>query len=89
MDLDALKKIAGVTPIEQQYHARPTRTKADDIAYLRSKISDADDQTLDMMRFYLILADTKSITGVDVFEEKPEDFDAFMAQYKLWVVLKA
>jgi hypothetical protein len=93
MQLDQLQVMAGITVsaavTENLAPYTRTRCKADDIAYLRNKMPDASAETLDMLRFYLILADTKSITGVDVFEEKPEDFDAFMAQYKLWELLKS
>jgi hypothetical protein len=91
MGLDQLQVMAGITvsAAVTENLAPYTRCKADDVAYLRSKMPNASAETLDMMRFYLILADTKSITGVDVFEEKPEDFNAFMTQFKLWEVLKS
>jgi hypothetical protein len=37
----------------------------------------------------LVIMDTKSVVGVNIFEEQPEDFNAFMEQYKLWDILKS
>lgn len=89
MDLEHLKHIAGITRSTiTVLPASTDRNKDKELAYLRSKLPDASNNELDLIRLNLIVANTKSVTGIDIFEEEPEDFDAFMTQYKLWSNLK-
>lgn len=91
MDLEHLKRISGIdTTIPIVYHVpKIKRNKDKELAYLKSKLPNTSDNELDLIRLHLIVADTKAVTGVDIFEEEPKDFNGFMNQYKLWDNLKS
>jgi hypothetical protein len=89
----AIKILAGIdskpewTDEDDKRTSRSTRDR--DLAYLRSKMPDAPESEIDLLRTMLVIMDTESVVGVNIFEEQPEDFDAFMTQYKLWDILKS
>lgn len=90
MDIDHLKRISGITPSTVSTIPNTVgRNQDKEIAYLKSKLPNASNYELDLIRLNLLVANTKLVTGVDIFEEEPEDFDAFMNQYKLWDNLKS
>lgn len=67
----------------------PAKAKKDaDIAYLKQHLG-VGEAALEMVRMKLILMDTKSMVGVDILEEKPENFNEVVVQYKLWEALKS
>ena len=89
MELDELRHLIGHSPtLRIVLPTRRERNRDKELAYLKSKLPDTSDNELDLIRLNLIVADTKEVTGVDIFEEEPEDFHAFMNQYKLWNNLK-
>lgn len=62
---------------------------SDEIAYIRSKLPDISESRADMIRTRLIIMDTKSMIGVDVLKEQPDNLEEILAQYQLWNSLKS
>jgi hypothetical protein len=62
---------------------------SDEIDYIKSKLPGISDLKADMIRTRLIIMNTKSIVGVDVLKEQPENLEEILTQYQLWNALKS
>jgi hypothetical protein len=83
MDLDHLKRISGVTQSPQKLQVL-RKDYSSQYTYLRSKFPDLTEEQIGMMRTKLILMDTKSLIGVDILEEQPDNLNEVLIQYKIW-----
>jgi hypothetical protein len=86
MDLNHLKRIAGVTPMPP---ALPSKDYSSQNAYLQSKFPGLDERQIAMLRTKIILMDTKGLIGIDILQEQPDNLEEVLIQYKLWDNLTA